>query len=130
MDREFWQMGVAYDYIVVFRLVTITSIKHLLFGPNWTPLVDLIWTPVSALTTVLFLACSQTFCFLFNVRRARVIKNKPQRIYIDRKRKGEGAGEEENSYFFFLSRSPRSLSRTPTFSKRTKRKIKQRLCTG
>ena len=42
---------------------------------------------------------------------------------IDRQRKGVGVGEEEN---IFLSRAPR----TPMFLKRTKRKIKERLCTG
>ena len=54
----------------------------------------------------------------------------------DRQRKGVVVGEEENillSSFFFLSRAQRSalvLARSPMFSKRTKRKIKQRLCKG
>ena len=55
------------------------------------------------------LACSQTLYFFFKVRRTRVIKkNKNCEGFID------------------LSRAPRS----PMFSKRTKRKIKQHLCTG
>ena len=42
---------------------------------------------------------------------------------IDRQRKGVGVREEEN---IFLSHAPRS----PMFLKRTKRKIKERLCAG
>ena len=77
------------------------------------------------------IACSQTLYFLFKVRRARVIKNNP-RVggggggYWPPAQGGRG-GEEENRYFS-LSRS--SLARSPMFSERTKRKIKQRLGTG
>ena len=53
------------------------------------------------------LACSQTLYFFFKVRRTRVIK------------KTKTAGD----LLTFLARSP-------MFSKRTKRKIKQHLCTG
>ena len=52
-----------------------------------------------------------------------MIKNKNRGEFIDRQRKGVGAGEEENIYFSF------SLARSPIFSERTKIKIK-RLCTG
>ena len=38
------------------------------------------------------MACSHTLYFLFKVRRARVIKYKPQGL-IDRQRKGVGVGE-------------------------------------
>ena len=76
------------------------------------------------------LACSQTLYFLFKVRRARVIKNKNRGGFTERQRKKKGVRgrEGENSLFFFLALP--ALSRSPTFSKRTKRKIKQRLCTG
>ena len=74
------------------------------------------------------LACSQTLYFLFKVRRARVIKNKNRGGFTDRQRKGFGVGEGENSLFFFLAL--RARSRQPMFSKRTKRIIKQRLCSG
>ena len=74
------------------------------------------------------LACSQTLYFLFKVHRARVIKNKNRGGFTDRQRKGFGVEEGENSLFFFLAL--RARSRSPTFSKRTKRKMKQRLCTG
>ena len=47
------------------------------------------------------LACSQSLYFLFKVRLARVIKNKNRGEFIDRQRKGVGAGEEENIYFSF-----------------------------
>ena len=36
---------------------------------------------MSAIKTVLTIACSETLYFLFKVRRARVIKYKPQVIY-------------------------------------------------
>ena len=56
------------------------------------------WVPWALfLERMVKLACPQTFYFLLKVRRARVIKHKPQGIY---------------------------------WPKRTKRKIKQRLCTG
>ena len=41
------------------------------------------------------ITCSQTLYFLFIVRRARVIKYKPQG-FIDRQRKGVVVGEEKN----------------------------------
>ena len=62
------------------------------------------------------LACSQSLYFHFKVRRARVIKYKPREIYSPPAQRGRGGGRN-------------SLSRTPMFSKKTKRKIKQRLCT-
>ena len=74
------------------------------------------------------LVCSQTLYFLFKVCRARVIKNKNRGGFTDRQRKGFGVGEGENSLFFFFAL--RVPSRSPMVSKRTKRKIKQRLCTG
>ena len=52
----------------------------------------------------LHLACSQTLYFLFKVRRARVMKNKPRGIYSPPAQRGA------------------SLSHTPMFSKRAKRK--------
>ena len=72
----------------------------------------------------LLLACSQTLYFLFKVCRARVIKNKPRGIHWP---------PAQGGIYFSFSRFARvlaSLSRTPVFSKRTKRKIKQHLCTG
>ena len=45
-----------------------------------------------------------------------MIKNENRGGFIDRQRKGVGVGEE--------------VARSPMFSKRTTRKIKQRLCTG
>ena len=68
-------------------------------------------------------AFSQTLYFLFEVRQVRVIKNKNRggSIAIDRQRKGWGC---EN----FLALCARSFVLTD--SKRTKRKVKQRLCTG
>ena len=78
------------------------------------------------------------FLLAFKVRRARVIKIN-RGGFIDRQWKGVGVGEEENRrwryFFFFLtlrarSRLLASLSRTPMFSKTTKRKINQLLCTG
>ena len=71
-------------------------------------------------------ACLQTLYFLFKVRRARVIKNKPRGIHWPPGRGGRGEGRRIRKLFIFLSRAPR----TPVFFKRTKRKIKQRLCTG
>ena len=71
-------------------------------------------------------ACLQTLYFLFKVRRARVIKNKPRGIHWPPGRGGRGEGRRIRKLFIFLSRAPRK----PVFSKRTKRKIKQRLCTG
>ena len=52
--------------------------------------------------------------------------------FIDRQHKGGGVGEDENRLFIFLPCTPHSLSLacSPMFSKRTKRKIKQHLCTG
>ena len=74
-----------------------------------------------------------TLYFLFKVRWARVIKNEPRGIYW-RLRKKAGVGEEENICFFlaFRARSPslRPRARRCLISKRTKRKIKQSLCTG
>ena len=52
-----------------------------------------------------FLACSQTFYFLFKVRRARVIKNKNPGGFVDRQHKGLGMGEEENRRFFLALRA-------------------------
>ena len=78
-------------------------------------------------------ACSQSLYFLFKVRHARVIKNKNRGEFIDRQRKWVGAGEEENINIFLprvLRSLSRSLSPSAMFSKRTKRKIKQHLCTG
>ena len=58
--------------------------------------------------------------------------------FVDQ-RKGVGVGEEETIIFSFSrsalrarsrSRSLASVARPPIFSKRTKRKIKQRLCSG
>ena len=79
----------------------------------------------------LLLACSQTLYFLFKVRRARVIENKPQGIYWPPAQWGSGGGKEK----FFLAlrarcRALASLAGSLMSSKRTKRKIKQRLCTG
>ena len=54
------------------------------------------------------LACSQTLYFLFKGCRARMMKYKPHAH----------------------SRTPALLASSPMFSKRTKRKIKQCLCTG
>ena len=65
-------------------------------------------------------AFSQTLYFLFEVRQVRVIKNKNRGGSIDRQRKGWGC---EN----FLALCARSFVLTD--SKRTKRKVKQRLCT-
>ena len=62
------------------------------------------------------LACSQTLYFLFKVRRARVIKYKPQGIYWPRSQGGSGEGR-----IIFLSRSPRSFSRA-RFARRCFRK--------
>ena len=57
-----------------------------------------------------FMSCSQTIYFLLKVRRARVIK--------------KTAGD-------LLTASARgSLARSPMFPRRTKTKIKRRLCTG
>ena len=73
------------------------------------------------------LPCSQTLYFLFKVHRARDKKQKPRGICkppTERVRGGEG----ENSLFFLFAL--RARSRWPMFSKRTKRKLKQRLCTG
>ena len=59
------------------------------------------------------LACSQTLYFLFKVRRAHMIKTKPQGIFLSR------------------SRSRACLALAHAERKRTKKKkIKQRLCTG
>ena len=89
------------------------------------------------------LASSQTLYFLFKVRRACVIKNKNRGGFIERQRKRVGVREEENRRFemgeglnkpLFPQRCLGvlyfSFSRSPMFSKRTKRKINQRLCTG
>ena len=66
-------------------------------------------------------------------------KNKNHRVFIDSQRKRVVAGEEENRRFLFFFLELRAfcralalerLLRSPMFSKRTKRKIKQRLCTG
>ena len=73
-------------------------------------------------------ACSQTLYFTFKVRRARVIKNKHRGRFTNRQRKGVGVREEE-----YFSRSTLVLARSlrsPMFSKRRKRKIRQCLCTG
>ena len=75
------------------------------------------------------LACSQTLYFLFKVRRARMIKNKPRGIYWPPAQRGRGGGRR-NFIFLSLARVLASPTRTPMFSKRTKRKIKKRLCTG
>ena len=73
------------------------------------------------------LACSQTLYFLFKVRRARVIKNKPRGI--DQQRREVVVGEEEN---FSFSRSALVLVRSlaDVFEKNEKKKNWQRLCTG
>ena len=57
-------------------------------------------------------ACPQTLYFPFNVRRARVLKYKPQG-FIDRQRKGVEVGEDESfsRYTLVLGRSPHSRSR-------------------
>ena len=67
------------------------------------------------------LACSQTLYFLFKVRRARVIKFKPEGIYWPPAQGGSGGGS---------SRALALLGSSPMFLKRTKRKMKQLLCTG
>ena len=67
------------------------------------------------------LACSQTLYFLFKVRRARVIKFKPEGIYWPPAQGGSGGGS---------SRALALLASSPMFLKRTKTKIKQCLCTG
>ena len=74
----------------------------------------------------------QTLYYLFKVRRARVIKFKP-RGFINRQRKKVGVGEEVLSCAptsLSLARVLASLSRSQMFSKRTKLKIKKRLCTS
>ena len=54
-----------------------------------------------------------------------MIKNENRGRFIDHQRKGVGVGEKKiDVLYFFL------LARSPMFSKRTKRNIKQRLCTG
>ena len=68
-----------------------------------------------------WVACSQTLYFLFNVRRGRVIKFKPEGIYWPPAQGGSGGGG---------SRALALLASSLMFLKRTKRKIKQRLCTG
>ena len=67
-------------------------------------------------------AFSQTRYFLFEVRQVRAIKNKNRGGSIDRQSKGWG-------YKNFLALCARSIMLID-FSKRTKRKVKQRLCTG
>ena len=54
------------------------------------------------------LACSQILCFLFKVRRARVIKNKNGGGFTDRQRKGFGVW------------APRSFSLANVFEKNEK----------
>ena len=61
-------------------------------------------------------------------------KQKPRGIYWPPAQGGRGGGRRKQ-FFIFLSRTPRSLSlasiaRSPMFSKRTERKIRQHLCTG
>ena len=60
-------------------------------------------------------------------------------VFIDSQRKRVVVGEEENRRFFFFFLELRAFCRalalgrsfrSPMFSKKTKRKIKQRLCTG
>ena len=64
------------------------------------------------------IACLQTLYFLFEVRRARGIKNKNRGGFVDSQRKGAGLEEEENT---FLCRPSPLLM----FLKRTERKLKQ-----
>ena len=75
------------------------------------------------------LACSQALYFLFNVRRAHMIKkNKNPGGFIDRQRKRVVAGEEENR-----GARPAPCAHACALadvSKRMKRKIKPCLCTG
>ena len=68
------------------------------------------------------IACLQPLYFLFEVRRARGIKNKNRGGFIDSQRKGAGLEEEENT---FLSRASPLLM----FLKRTERKMTQALKT-
>ena len=80
-----------------------------------------------------FIAGSQTRFFLFKVRRAGVIKDKPQGIYWPPAQFGKKK-IDGRSLFFFLALRARSrvlalLASSPMFLKRTRRKIK-RLCTG
>ena len=65
------------------------------------------------------LACSQILCFLFKVRRARVIKNKNGGGFTDRQRKGLGL--ERRKFFIFLFRAPRSFSLSKVFEKNEKK---------
>ena len=85
-------------------------------------------TSLGMFLQVCYVACSKTLYFLFKVSRTRVIKYKPEGIYWPPAQAGSGGG-------FLLALRSRScalasLATSPMFSKRTKTKIKQRLCTG
>ena len=61
-----------------------------------------------------------------------MIKNKNRGAFTDRQHKGvgEGRGRRKSVLYFSFLRSALVLARSPMFSKITKRKITQRLCTG
>ena len=91
------------------------------------------WNRICGLRFTFVLACSQTLYFLFKVRRARVIKYKPQGIYWPPAQGGRDEERRKYTFFIFLSCALRSFScaREPAdVFERTKRKKKQRVCTG
>ena len=91
---------------------------------------------VTQFTTMSRIACSGTLYFLFKIRWAVVTQIRGG--FTDLQRNRVGVGEEENNFSFsrsalalarlLRSRARRSFRRPG--SKRTKSKIKQRLCTG
>ena len=71
----------------------------------------------------LHLACSQTLYFVFKVRLARVIKNKPRGIYWTPVQRGMGGGScrLRTRLALALARVLASLSRTPMLQKNEKK---------
>ena len=74
------------------KLLMVVMVYFLLTTLNWFSRVHII-------------ASSQTVYFLFKVRRARMIKNKNRRGFIDLPRKGITVEEEENSSLFSMFRN-------------------------
>ena len=124
---EFWCWSVLQKVICIDPILS--TFDHSWFLQwFWKDLTYHFCSTPCLIIEAIFVACSQTRYFLFNVRQAWVIKYKLQWIYWLPVQGGSSGGRR----IFFLTLRPHScvLASSMMFSKKTKRKMKQRLCTG
>ena len=121
---SYWDDGMVRDTYINFQWLLFILVgkicQRIFFDLFWNVRLFLRLNKVSGRLIYIY--------FLFKVHPARVIKNQNRGGICWPPAERVRGGEGENSLVFFLAL--RARSRSPMFSKRTKRKRKQRLCTG